>query len=776
MGKQPNVPKIVMKHTLQLVSIIFLLFVSKHAMHAQWQNNLWVGKQANNWIFYSNNGISFTTEPPTQIAGAITSPYEDAALGCGSISDSNGSLLFSSSFDKLYDSNFQQMPGGESLISHYANAQEGLIVPMPGTNLHYVFHMHRFNNAYYEDETYQGALFYSVVDMDMNNGLGAVTDKNVLLDTLMSPKITAVHHADRERIWVVGHGMKDFYDDSSSSNKFYAYLVSEGSISTPVISAIGPFLTNADQGQMKISPDGRKIAFVSGTLFYPEGIQLTVFDFDNATGEISNPIDLAGTINGLIAEGLEFSPNSRYLYVSEYGFAYDFARLHQFDLEAGDLNAILATKVLLAEEAPAATFAHLQLAPNGKIYMANPTTYYAYTDPSASSHLSIIHNPNNAGTAANFEHLGFALQNDCSFGLPGFIQSYFESGILHEGQCVGEEVSFETLRIPDIETITWTFGDPNSGSNNIVTTSNSSVAHIFSGPGIYTVSAEISSNGAIQTASTEIIIVDAVTAGQPQDLFSCKMDDGNALFDLSQQNSIILGNQDPFTHTVSYHTSQSDADSGTNPIGLISEYISTGEIIYARVSTDTGCYALTQFNLIIAPSPLLPDNLKLAGCPPLNLNKLATQLESDINLSFYHSEAEAEEQSNSITNTARFELSEQEQTIFVRVENPDGCTAIAPLHLLKEDCTIPRGISPNGDGLNDYFDLSSLDVQSLEIFNRYGQSVYKIEGYTNEWSGQTNKGKELPTGTYYYVLTLKQDQTLDNKQVVSGWVYINRQD
>ena len=293
-----------MKKQLRILGVLFFLMFSGPALHAQWQDNLWVGKQANNWIFYSNNGINFDTQPPSQIAGAVTSAYDDAALGCGTISDASGSLLFSSSFDTLFNSNFQPMANGNELVSHYANAQEGLIIPIPNTNSHYVFHMHRFNNGFYDTITNQGALFYSMVDMDMDNGLGEVADKNVLLDTLMSPKITAVHHADKQRVWVVGHRMMDFAIETSSSNEFYAYLVSENGISDPVISAAGPSLTNADQGQMKFSPDGTKIAFISGTLFYPEGIQLVVFDFDNLTGQISNPVNLSNDINGLIAEGL----------------------------------------------------------------------------------------------------------------------------------------------------------------------------------------------------------------------------------------------------------------------------------------------------------------------------------------------------------------------------------------------------------------------------------------------------------------------------------------
>jgi gliding motility-associated-like protein len=82
---------------------------------------------------------------------------------------------------------------------------------------------------------------------------------------------------------------------------------------------------------------------------------------------------------------------------------------------------------------------------------------------------------------------------------------------------------------------------------------------------------------------------------------------------------------------------------------------------------------------------------------------------------------------------------------------------------------IPQGISPNGDGLNDSFDLNSLDISSLIIYNRYGTEVFlKTNGYTNEWFGQDKNGNKLPTGTYYYALTFV-DGT-----VKASWVYLNR--
>lgn len=84
-------------------------------------------------------------------------------------------------------------------------------------------------------------------------------------------------------------------------------------------------------------------------------------------------------------------------------------------------------------------------------------------------------------------------------------------------------------------------------------------------------------------------------------------------------------------------------------------------------------------------------------------------------------------------------------------------------------CAIPKGISPNNDGLNDNFDLAGYNISKLEIYNRYGSKVYSKSNYEDEWFGQSDNGNELPDGTYYYVINFS------DKEPKTGWVYINRE-
>ena len=99
--------------------------------------------------------------------------------------------------------------------------------------------------------------------------------------------------------------------------------------------------------------------------------------------------------------------------------------------------------------------------------------------------------------------------------------------------------------------------------------------------------------------------------------------------------------------------------------------------------------------------------------------------------------------------------------------------------LSNEGCPIliPEGFSPNGDGLNDFFNIQGLyDVfvnHKLFIYNRNGALIFRGDNNT-KWDGTSNNGLGsksvlLPVGTYFYVLYLNEE----NYNPVSGWVYLN---
>jgi gliding motility-associated-like protein len=97
-----------------------------------------------------------------------------------------------------------------------------------------------------------------------------------------------------------------------------------------------------------------------------------------------------------------------------------------------------------------------------------------------------------------------------------------------------------------------------------------------------------------------------------------------------------------------------------------------------------------------------------------------------------------------------------------------------PIELNNGDLIIPAGFSPNNDGVNDYFVIENTTGKklSVEIFNRWGNRVYRSSDYQNNWNGITTEGihvgDQVPSGTYYYVVII--DKT--DKRV--GHLTINR--
>ncbi len=92
---------------------------------------------------------------------------------------------------------------------------------------------------------------------------------------------------------------------------------------------------------------------------------------------------------------------------------------------------------------------------------------------------------------------------------------------------------------------------------------------------------------------------------------------------------------------------------------------------------------------------------------------------------------------------------------------------------------IPKGFSPNGDGVNDGFVIPDIQIfshVSIEVFNRWGTIIFKddhFESNTTGWAGTSNVdfslGKELPTGTYFYIVKI-----YDTNETKSGYIYLNR--
>lgn len=415
-------------------------------------------QQGNIWYFGENAGLDFNTTPPT----ALTNGQLITAEGCSSISDKTGSLLFYTDGKTVYDRNHSIMLNGSGLMGHPSSTNSSVIVPLPGSyTVYYVFTADASpGNAGYH---------FSVVDMKLNNGLGAVTNqKNILLYAPCTERLTAVKHANGKDFWVI---TKQY-----QTNAFFSYKIDCSGINTmAVVSNTGftPTQLYEGIGAIKASPNGKKLCIaIAGNAAMAQ-----LFDFDNINGTLSNPIDLPGynAPNGIY--GVEFSPDSKQLYISA-----NLKTIKQYDITSNNATAINASMYIITTIDGDYNLG-LQLGPDKKIYVAT----------SGKSSLNIISNPNVHGAGCNLVLAGIDLNGRrCFFGLPSYISSFFDSNNHIDFTHTYSSCKINFSASTDLSgslTWLWNFGDGTSGSAQ-------SVSHSYTIPGNYTVILKGIPNGA----------------------------------------------------------------------------------------------------------------------------------------------------------------------------------------------------------------------------------------------------------------------------------------
>lgn len=649
--------------------------------------------EAANWYFGNEAGLNFTSGTPIALNNSAMSQLE----GCATISDANGNLLFYTNGQEIYNSNHQLMQNGTGLLGSQSSSQSAIIIPAPlDSNRYYIFTV--------DSNSQPNGLNYSVVDMTLDGGFGGVDtiEKNIQLDTPVAEKLTATYHANGQDIWVIAHRM--------ATNEFVSYLVSSTGVNTiPEVSSVGQihavFLMQGTGlpsdpdvggiGYMKISPNGKKIAVAIG--YGNTGLEL--FDFDNATGILSNPL----LINSYSTYGVEFSPNSKVLYSTSNVFN---GIILQYDLTQTTLLTIQNSQSIING---VQKHGALQLGIDGKIYAAQNNF----------NTLSVINNPNVLGVGCNYVSNAISLNGKLSsYGLPPFISNYFQYEMLFDNLCEGQSVEFEIETRADLAITNWDFGDPSSGVNN--TSALESPSHIFNAPGTYTVSVDIENIFGHTITLTENVEVQPKPIANPlNNIEICDTfpNDNEAVFDMAVQTTLVLGPQDPNDYEVTYHLNQVDADSGDNELTGLSSYTNTSnpQTVHVRVTNPlTGCYAVTDFDLVVndAPEISTPGDLQVCdetsndGISEFDLTNqdadiLGLQNPADYTVTYYLDFVNADAGTNELTSPYSNIINPQ--PIFVRVENNvTGCYSVSPDALFNL-IVIPRDlatftVSPTCDG------------------------------------------------------------------------------
>ncbi len=413
------------------------------------------------WCFGENAGINFSSGSavPINLNNQNFNQPEGTAMVCSD----KGQLLFYTDGQTVWDGLNTVIASG--LQGGASTSQSSLIVPKPGT----------YQPSLNSYETYY---IFTVSDVENNNNNNVPKITYYLLTnsgstwTISSPssllnssceKIAALKIPGVDEYWVVAHEW--------DNNIFHSYKITSSGIVQDVISNAGtdynwtqgPYsswgVNWGAQGYLKFSPDGTQLV----SAVNQQGIYL--YHFDINTGNISNEtlimnqqVDYQGStyIGERYYYGVEFSPNGNLLYVTSMKNAGtpSGSKLFQFDLtnypfqentfELSSIGSIDDTIVICA----------LQLAPDGKIYVAN---HSPYSEP---GFLGVINNPNVFNVTGNmtgantcdYQYNGFslALGSYSRLGLPNIFRIISPSPI----PTVKQEIACKVFPNPTSDFVT----------------------------------------------------------------------------------------------------------------------------------------------------------------------------------------------------------------------------------------------------------------------------------------------------------------------------------
>lgn len=734
--------------------LFLLLFIAGRSSQAQLENT--------HWMFSYRNGLHFYGGTVPNIARSELYSVEGGA----SVSSGSGNLLFYTDGLRVWDRSHNFMPNGTGLAGGQGSAtQAALIVPRG-----------KSERWYYIFTVDEGAgplgLRYSLVDMQANMGQGDVVEKNTpLLSIPVAEKLTAIRHCNQRDYWVITtlHG----------GNTYYAYLVTETGIASPVISNSGPLFaafTTSMVGELRGSPNGKKLAAAIGATGF------VLHDFDNSTGIVSNGATIF-TANGGFPYGVCFSPNSSLLYTTIRSNVDPDGRrrssLLQFDVTLPDTRSITNSCYVVAASTDKG-YSSLQLTPDGQLYTA--VTGFTY--------VSAVLTPDVPGIDCQFAESVVTLPFTVGSGLPNFpndgVTAKSSFSFFPANPCPARQVDFSFDPEYAVTNVLWDFGDPASGPQNSATTPDA--VHSYAQEGTYTVTLIVYSPCGNDTLTREIK-VDGKLGDLGPDRTIC------------EQSYIFLD--------AGYNQNNTYAwQDGSEGPGYTAR---TEGWYWVDISNAAGCTMRDSLYLTVVPSPVrsLPRHaplcvnqslmldagnpgatyiwnngntdrqitvndagryiveITLSGCSVQDTTEVETTPLPEFTLGpdqyicpgtqlildplITNGNFRWQDGSSGTTYTAT-----REGQYYLEVSN--GCGSHTDTITLRTGpcgVYIPSAFSPDGNGLNDFFRISGAHLVegfNMRIYNRDGQLLFSTADKNKGWDGRY-KGQPLPVGVYVYQLS-----------------------
>jgi gliding motility-associated-like protein len=748
--------------------------------------NSFAQKQANFWHFGDGQSLDFSSGNPVQVNGTAINTFEGStsyADKCGNLlfySNGGGSqLVFGSESGKIWNANnnvmhdMQYTQGGG-----WSSAQSSVIIEDPA--LDSVYFLFTMEDA--EDSTSGNGLSYFTVDMRLNGGLGAVVTIDQQVFSNSSEGLCAIRHANKVDYWII------IYNQGVGLN-IYSVTASGISLSS-TYTGISPITLEAGN-IIKASPDGSHLIASFDNGVYVNDKYL--FDFNNATGQLSNPIIINPTTTNGFFISSEFSHNSRYLYTVQWDSITPYPlsqSIVQYDLQATNINT--SANVIFA----LTSYGYIngiQIGPDGRIYFVES---YSDTLGNIGGRLGRINCPNT--TTPSVELNVFQYPNSVFSWLTNFPAWLFQ----------GNSDTYVSLG-PDTLSICEACGTIelnalNPGATYLWSTGATSQSINVTAPGTYSVTV----NGPCGLGSDQIVIIpcnSCVTVNTSINATACEnyTSPWGTIYNqtgiykdtlitaigcdsIIELNLTITGLPTLTVSAVSGTCGQPNGTANAIATGGAGNYAftwsngATGSIItglssgsYSVIATDqNGCSAAAQ--VIVSTTPA-SGVILTASDTIIGLNESAT-LEIVGGDTYNWSPALG----LNCTDCPTVIASPQSSTTYtVTGTDSIGCPYIRLVNVVVDiicgELFVPDIFSPNGIGNAENEKLcvysNCIKSMNLGIYNRWGELIFSTDNQNDCWDG-THKGVPVMTGVYAYRLFVEQ---FDGEKIEkSGTITITR--
>lgn len=789
-----------------------LLITASLGAHAQGEQRI--------WAFGVKGGLDFTTLSP--LPAFTTTNLFPGDYSSASVCAATGQLLFYTNGFWVWNRYHEIMPeltggvpGYTTVISPtigypplmpwdgtYATQATAIAAAPAHPGIYYVFSL-----------SATGTLYYSMIDMSMNAGKGGIMPgkKGVYMASGLAEKLTVVKGCNN--IWIMTR--------SKAANQYRAFELNDtGLVTTPAVSNVGHLPVSwYNLGVIKFSPDGTRMAAACNTgLSHKGGLEL--YDFNGQTGTLTNPLvlDSSSTLGNYF--GACFSPDNSKLYATTSSFSYSgnfySGKVKQFDVSLSTPAAIAGSNTMVYSDFVYALnrVGDLKRGEDGKIYFSS-------AEP-ANSTLHCISSPNTAGLACNALSNVIAMPvGTASRGMPNDIafiqppdsvrqfkavtvcfrdstvisadsgkQYLWDNGSSSRTRKVGasgtyvvryinmdckyktDSIFVRFVKLPSVsgdgyscpgkgQAAVWVKPQPSDttifqyqwrdGANNIIRLHTGSHGDTLRHADTGTYYVQITTpSGCDTTLSVKVLALPVPVAAFEADSIACK--------------GVPLS----FTNTGTaplwqWYFGDGNFSNQQNPAY---SYGRTGNFTVSLVATNIeGCPDTAYKEISIKSLELELRSDKTLGDKG-ELIQLQTSGSENYTVTSWQPALMFPDQ------TAKWQTAALDTTrLFIVTAVSDyGCIGKSSVEVAVNPVVfMPNCFTPNGDGTNDRFrpvGTGYIFVRYFEIYNRYGQQVYKGVGKNalDGWDGTFN-GQPCELGTYYYHINIetKENNTIKLK-------------